>query len=657
MSPLCVTSTSASLEGSCVTSTVPDHALCSEDESEEQLREDPEFLHLLSPTIPRKLPTHKFSLTPKPKDVLIKEYEAEVEDEIKIDLTTPHTSVNVALDCPGRPAKGRKSSITSLGEKSCRHLFTKNMIVSDISEKIRDEDSKNVTTKAHEEEHEEEGLHVKKLLRESDLNAPVEKGYILEHGMDCSPERQAQLIKHMSLNSPLGDNIPTVITPIGSPQMGPWSSSVSSCSGCSSCVSSELESPVLLQVKAASQTIESSGEDFDVDLPLTQEALCNMPYTSSPVRESSDETEVKKHQQEEETQTKEKKDVKSFVETNSPKAESSSLPIPIPSINLKTGTHKFLSPAKDHGSLGDQFKVAKLETNITVSSFGSTSSNWTAISGISPLPSSLTNTHHHHNHHHHHHHHHHKHHHHHHHHHHHQHLSNLNQQMLDENKDILITSTPINKKIKLDVMDLSAVTTNPDQEGTLHLIPRESRFVHSSELKFIDTFNSQGSIMDMELAGEDRGLSQPSGTPLSGSDKENIPPSSALCLVSHPGPDPSTIEDENKLTAFSENCLECALPRDNVDSIPNRIFLDSPILGKDMLKRMLEDSITPTRRKRRKPIIRRLTEQEAHALIAAPETMPDDVWEDLPIIRRASSVDESLFRSVMIDGPLSTTLE
>lgn len=86
--------------------------------------------------------------------------------------------------------------------------------------------------------------------------------------------------------------------------------------------------------QAASQTIESSGEDFDVDLPLTEEAVCNMPYISSPARESSDVTEVKKQQQGEETQTEEKKDMESIFETNSPKPEGSSLPIPIPSTNL-----------------------------------------------------------------------------------------------------------------------------------------------------------------------------------------------------------------------------------------------------------------------------------------------------------------------------------
>nr|XP_027227364.1 uncharacterized protein LOC113819326 [Penaeus vannamei] len=99
MSPR-VTTTDASLEGSTVSSSVPDYALCSEDDSEEQLRENPECMLLLSPTIPRKVPAHKFSLTPKPKDALIKKYQAEVEDEIKMDLTTPHTSINIALDCP-----------------------------------------------------------------------------------------------------------------------------------------------------------------------------------------------------------------------------------------------------------------------------------------------------------------------------------------------------------------------------------------------------------------------------------------------------------------------------------------------------------------------------------------------------------------------------
>ncbi|ROT83931.1 hypothetical protein C7M84_022894 [Penaeus vannamei] len=291
--------------------------------------------------------------------------------------------------------------------------------------------------------------------------------------MDYSPEQQVHLIKHMSLNSPLGDNIPTAITPIGSPHMDPWSSPISSCSGCSSCVSSEVESPLLFQVKAASQTIESSGEDFDVDLPLTEEAVCNMPYISSPARESSDVTEVKKQQQGEETQTEEKKDMESIFETNSPKPEGSSLPIPIPSTNLNTGTHKFLSPVKDPsslGSLGDEY-----------------------------------------------------------------------------------------------VMDLSAVTTNPDQEESPYLMPRESRFVYSSELKFMDTLYSQGSIMEMDSRGEDIGLSQPSGTPLSGSDKENIAPSSAPCSVSHSGPDPSAIADKaqagNKQTDLNENYLEYGLSR------------------------------------------------------------------------------------------------
>lgn len=118
-------------------------------------------------------------------------------------------------------------------------------------EKIAEGDSKNNSIRANEDEQEEEGLNVKKSLQESDLNAWLEKGAILEHGMDYSPEQQVHLIKHMSLNSPLGDNIPTAITPIGSPHMDPWSSPISSCSGCSSCVSSEVESPLLFQVKVS----------------------------------------------------------------------------------------------------------------------------------------------------------------------------------------------------------------------------------------------------------------------------------------------------------------------------------------------------------------------------------------------------------------------
>lgn len=43
--------------------------------------------------------------------------------------------------------------------------------------------------------------------------------------------------------------------------------------------------------------------------------------------------------------------------------------------------------------------------------------------------------------------------------------------------------------------------------------------------------------METELA-EDIGMSQPSGTPLSGSDKENIAPSSEHCPVGHSGLDP-----------------------------------------------------------------------------------------------------------------------
>ncbi|XP_071513150.1 uncharacterized protein [Panulirus ornatus] len=660
----------------------------SKEDWEEDLREAPSNSKndLLSPTIPRKKLSGGFSLTPRLSGYEPSQLDSpktEVGDQ-NMDLTTPHQSLCLHLDCPGRPAKGRKASHTPAAERSsCRYLFSQESSLSLPAGSASTTDQK-VGGPMQDSKH---GHHTHSLklqpgiidfsectpslsLKRKDLEKKFHQFSESEPILSQGEEKLIQniglacMLERSSLSTPEAE----LPTPIGSPD-----SESSVCSDCEACLSlsgSTLSSPILSQVKLMSQTIESSASDEECEKVAVVETVVDPP--GSPAVDINDNID---HGSEHQLQLKMSPDMRELTsdtvtDTRPSEVKSGSLLLDVALIRAEEGLHREIIPyARKGSSSSDQTaKVARPEVNLTISSIGSTSSGWTAISGISPLPASdPTHLHHRHKHRHHHHHHHHhrgKH------HHHSGHHSHTHS--LSRSGDILLTSTPVHKNLVSERVNVSSVTSTLDSEFSAMLFPKESRFVMSSELQFSSSFiQSQVSVSEAEAPGNQEGTSPCLG---SDSNKENIEPygvhssqETHFKLMQNSNDMKKVTTDADTSSNVEQICqsrkrqIETTGPDSEKDKcekeedmqLPQKKIYTKLISGNEMKSEFISIS---------KPIswyhaeevkdsssaswIRELTKKEAEFLLAAPTNITDDIWDQLPSPRRSSSVDESLFRGV-----------
>ncbi|XP_042220245.1 uncharacterized protein LOC121865019 isoform X1 [Homarus americanus] len=641
---------------------------CDSKEDWEELREAPHDSQqdLFSPILFRKKPPGRFTLTPvlsvsDNQRTEMKIPKSEVSNE-KIDLSTPHQSLNYLLDCPRPPAKSRRVSVTPSAERSsCRHLFSQEISLSapsasscltdhkEICEDGDEDKNKNLQTilSGHSAcestistEAADIGKKNKEFLDDKALYFQGEE----KPGFPCTPDEQQHALKSGPMCTPEAGELPPLI---GSPHSD--SSASSPCSDCAAAAfsfssGSPLSSPNLSQVKLMSQTIESSASEVcDAEIAVTVAGPTEIRSSpddgcaSHPENAPNSEFSTKLYSDTEEG------NAKAITGVNTGPSESTSVPVAALLKTQEPADNKLLSEVtsntrNDIVLCDDNVKAAKVEINQTISSMGSTSSNWTAISGISPLPASdpaHPSRHHKHRHHHHHHHHHHAKHHH--------HSSHHSRgHSLSRTGDILVTSTPIHKKICLaEKVDVSAVTSTGAEFS-----PKESRFVLSSELQFTDSSTpSQSTTSEVEapILGSQEGSSQPMRSSHSGSDKENIDPCCALgSQKSLHGKRPRTASQTESDNVKRERGEVVSLTQEGVTST------GIAASGHHAKKAKCTKSAS---------FGRPLTKKEAEVLLATQVNFMDEVWDHLPSPRHSSSVDECLFRSMSLDPQLSITLE
>lgn len=547
-----------------------------DDTEEEILRHEVSIKdYSFSPVFPRRKLSGSFRLTPRleeprkvPKTVL----EEKVDDQM-LDLITPHHSLtlNLGVDCPERPLKGRRSIIIPAAERSCRPLFASDFSLS------APENAKTTATS----EVEVVGRPCSEPLFPVCKNDQIEKDNIpgdegndvLEHSVSCTPEDEP------------------VPKPLCSTPGSRCSRSSCNISSCSSSVS-DLQSPNLSEIKKTSQTIESSpGEIEDVEI---EEAVADPP-------------ELENHENsKDESQGQDDDDV--------------GLPTP------------YLKPPAAVAASGNVYKVGN--TGTLTSSVGSGTSNWTVVSGVSPLPSSdpthLRHAHFRYGHPYH------QHHHHHHHHHHHRRgdgrphssMTNIRTHHNLSHDKVVFTSTPIHMKSIKDNVDVSVIQSSKKNEFSLPTIGT-TRFVISSELQFSFEFGSSVTGNASPVLGRELVCSQPAIPLVSDNDKENIcykiasasqEPTSSDRKRQHVGNDSTEAEKVPKVQCLTEQ----GEPSSSLIHTYKNINKDAG----------------------HTPYVRCLTKGEAKLLSATPVSMTDDIWEKLPSPRKCSSADEHLSRVI-----------
>ncbi|KAK3874657.1 hypothetical protein Pcinc_020409 [Petrolisthes cinctipes] len=641
------------------------------EEWEEELRKIPEDSSpsMSSPIFSGKKQPKRLTYVSKvePAEVL----EESIEDrEDHEDLTTPHHSSSAfSLDIPRRPMKERRASSASESGRSCRHLFSPSTISDPHS--ISSSQDGNLGHKP-----EQRPKFVQKLnpipsdsSQGDDQDGALKEGEELEeirhqpceekvHQNERATSRPKICIKDEIFISP--GNVEEQCSPALF-SLSPSSSSCH-CSDCEECISdmtSSFSSPRLSQVKPMSQTIESSDESsLKIDVKV--------------------ETDIPHHGDSAVTQEC----------TVKPKIELSDIP--------KCFTGEICSTTTSMPiQIGDLNKVKKLkeenmelETCMTPSSEGSTTFNFTAISGVSPLPTSDPSHHHNHHHHHHkhhhhehhkHHHEHHKHHHEHHKHHHEHHKHHHCSQESVGARDNIVTSTPINRKKVVDDVDESSITSVPDETMSSLVIPHQSRprLCTSSELEFpesptpspngVPALLGPGQTAEKEtLEASDKENMDPRTIQ---DDQENVDPTaktsitSSLVLANLPPMSRDEDGDASKGTKGSgsrgNNSKSSIGEQDITSSL--QFFFGDPISGAELLERGRPSPLASRckRMRNRSPSPKDLTKEEAAYLWETPVNFSDKVWEMLPATRRASSVDESLFRpqADIQDSIFSVTLE
>ncbi|KAK4310043.1 hypothetical protein Pmani_018373 [Petrolisthes manimaculis] len=560
------------------------------EEWEEVLRKNPEDSSpgISSPIFSGKKQPKRLTYISKvePAEVLEESIENREDHE---DLTTPHHSSTISLDIPRRPMKERRASSASESGRSCRHLFSPSTISDTHS--ISSSQDGNLGHKP-----EQRPKFVQKLnpiLSDSsqgdDQDGALKEGEELEE-IEHQPCEEKVHQNERATSRPkicIKDEIfisPGNVEEQCSPALFSHSSSSSSChcSDCEECLSdltSSFSSPRLSQVKLMSQTIESSDESsLKIDIKV--------------------ETDIPHHGNSAATQEC----------TVKPKKELSDIP--------KCFTGEFcLTTTSMPIQIGDPNKVKKLkeenmelETCITPSSEGSTTFNFTAISG-----------------------------------------------------------------------DESSITSVPGETMSSIVIPHQSRprLCTSSELEFpesptpslngVPALLGPGQTAEKEtLEASDKENRDPRTVQ---DDQENVDPSaktsitSCLTLVNLPpmsrdedggaskGTKGSGSRGSNSKSSIGEQNITSSL----------QVFIGDPISGAEMLERGRPSPLASRckRMRYRSPSPRDLTKEEAAYLWKTPVNFSDKVWDMLPATRRASSVDEALFRpqADIQDSIFSVTLE
>ena len=532
--------------------------------------------------------SNKFTLTPT---LTRKEKES---SKNLCDLITPYHAFSKSTDCPERPSKAHRTSTSQCeSSTSCRLLFS-------AAAALVEDDSN---------DHQHNKLFTPPRLKTG------------------APSPTATSTKHLLFKGG-DDNLPT---PIYCPSS---SSPLSSCSDCVACTSTDssssihLSSPILSQFKPISQTIMSNPEGEQDQTPAVDQVLdppmaCEMPLQ---LQGGS---------------------VEDVMPQDTPKDAMKE------DDNLKDAPPPPTIDKEDEGVLGAVFRPQNehLEHSLAPSSTGSVHSNWTVISGISPLPSSDPKHRHHHHHHHH------CHHTHHHHGHHRHHFGGRICNKSSEASDCganLVTSTPIHQKPHVAKMvDVSAVTSSPE-------VFSNPRFIMSLELVSPEPRNGGRG----EDSQEERDNVFPRVIP-SWENLESCPASLSL---------PVPLQTASSLNTGVEN-TGLKRPRQCTDKESNdeRNNINEEQMEQNIKKTRNTEELQSISSQRKKPTERRsrlctkyvqgrpLSKAEARTLTSAHLNFSEKYllgFEEVSCPRLSSTVDESLFRAVSMDSqPLSITLE
>ncbi|XP_050696418.1 lateral signaling target protein 2 homolog isoform X2 [Eriocheir sinensis] len=623
------------------------HLGCDSSDMEEELRntrKDREEDGFPSP-MPRHKALSKFTLTPS---LARKESE---RSEQSLTLVTPHHTPSLSVDCPERPSKLYRTSTSQYeSSMSCRLLFTAGNPPSPVT--LPEEEN----SSGHNHAHSPTVVSTKQ-----DLQPLSQEGA----GAPSSPPS----------------------TPIHSP------SSCSDCVECSFSTSSSspvtgclypFGSPILSWEGLTIQTSLSSPEVDRVQEPSRSEVL-DLPAPAHDPQGTSDKLEERVVQNYRPHFTPEGPPEDAMKEGQAPK-------------DAPLGNVEEMEVEEEARSAARKVNSDPMEASLAPSSTGSVRSNWTVISGISPLPSSEPSHHRHH---------HHGHHHHHHHVHHHHHRKHRDE---DQGTDTMLTSTPIHQKRVVEAVDVSAedqgtdnmLTSTPihqkhvvkavdvstENQGTDNMLTStpvhqkhvvnvmdvsavtssqdatsDPRFVLTSELIFPD---SQSDGREEALEKGKQGGSSIMGS--SKSDKENRDPGCAPTII------PLTPHSAMWLAPTEKETTKLKRPRqgtgeDDVFEPEGEKEMETSAVG-DALRPRREIAETdlmriPVWKKPRQqmqswsyPQARRLTKAEAKALLAAEVNFSDDfLTKQLPPPHLSSTMDELLFRDVHRNPRLSTTLE